>query len=86
VRRNTKSAMSKPISYAEAAVLVERYAENTEGSARSALHVLAAGLRWKAQHDSHQEDPARIADAYAQTFPMHKAIFRELAALLRQDR
>lgn len=75
--------MSTPISYAVAADLVETYAEGAEGSLRSALLVLAAGLRWKEQYDGDEEEPSLIADAYALVFPMHKRTFRELANTMR---
>jgi hypothetical protein len=75
--------VSTPISYEVAADLVEAYAKGAEGSLRSALLVLAAGLRWKEQYDGDEEEPSLIADAYALVFPMHKRTFRELANTMR---
>jgi hypothetical protein len=75
--------MSKPISYEAAADLVEQYAEGAEGSLRSALLILVAGLRWKELYDGDEEEPSLIADAYALVFPMHKRTFRELANTMR---
>jgi hypothetical protein len=75
--------MNKPISYAAAADLVEAYAKGEYGSLKSALSVLAAGLRWKEQYDGDDEEPALIADAYALVFPMHKLTFRQLASTMR---
>jgi hypothetical protein len=83
VRRSKERAMPKPISYAAAADLVEAYAKGAEGSLRSALMVLVAGLRWKEQYDGDEEEPSLIADAYALVFPMHKRAFRELANTMR---
>jgi hypothetical protein len=75
--------MPTPISYAAAADLVQAYAEGVEGSLRSALLVLVAGLHWKEQYDGDEEEPSLIADAYALVFPMHKRTFRELANTMR---
>jgi hypothetical protein len=83
VRPFRKSAMSKTISYAVAADLVEAYAAGAEGSLKSALMVLVAGLRWKQKYDGDDEEPALISDAYALVFPMHKRCFRDLADVLR---
>jgi hypothetical protein len=78
--------MSTSISYAAAADLVQAYAEAVEGSLRSALLVLVAGLRWKEQYDGEEEEPSLITDAYALVFPMHKRTFRELATMMRSTR
>jgi hypothetical protein len=83
IRNFIEDVMAGWISYAEAAVLAERYTANADVSAQAALCVLAAGLRWKAQFDSVADNPALSAEAYALAFPMHKAVFRELATLMR---